>query len=471
MINKTNKEHQKIEWQSIQDKQRQRVAKYSVDSIQERKRLLSLLKNMLIECQEEWFEALSEDLGKPSIESYASELGILLNEIDYMMKHLSRWMHPSRFYRPKLGSSGEKSSVVKLPYGSILVISPWNYPIHLSLMPVIGALAAGNSCVIKPSEYAPATARMLTTKIAYYFEPSELTVIEGDSETAKALLTLPWDFIVFTGSKNVGKLVHQAAAKFLTPVLLELGGKNPCIIDSTGLSDAAVRRIVFGKWINAGQTCIAPDTIYVHESIYLEFLESLKEQIQQLYGNNPLENKDYGQLISQQQYDQISQKIEQGTIWYGGKKDAKKKTIEPTVLTDIQLDASISNEEIFGPILPVIPYNDTKKLLIDLEKLPTPLVVYYFGDGKSDVYEKVKKLESGAFSVNQVVRYIGDSRLPFGGVKGSGFGRYHGKSSIQTFTYEKVFYKQSTLFDWKRQYPPYDDKDISWLIKFRKWLF
>ena len=190
-----------------------------------------------------------------------------------------------------------------------------------------------------------------------------------------------------------------------------------------------------------------------------------------MYGNNPLENKDYGQLISQQQYDQISQKIEQGTIWYGGKKDAKKKTIEPTVLTDIQLDASISNEEIFGPILPVIPYNDTKKLLIDLEKLPTPLVVYYFGDRKSDVYEKVKKLESGAFSVNQVVRYIGDSRLPFGGVKGSGFGRYHGKSSIQTFTYEKVFYKQSTLFDWKRQYPPYDDKDISWLIKFRKWLF
>ena len=471
MINTTNKEHQKIDWQSIQDKQRQRVAKHAVDSIQERKRLLSLLKNMLIECQEEWFEALSDDLGKSSIESYASELGILLNEIDYMMKHLSQWLRPSRFYRPKLGSSGEKSNVKKLPYGSILVISPWNYPIHLSLMPVIGALAAGNSCVIKPSEYAPATARMLATKIADYFEPSELTVIEGDSQTAKALLTLSWDFIVFTGSKNVGKLVHQAAAKFLTPVLLELGGKNPCIIDSTGLSDTAARRIVFGKWINAGQTCIAPDTIYVHESIYLKFLESLKEQIQQLYGNNPLENKDYEQLINQQQYDQISRKIEQGTIWYGGKKDAKNRTIEPTVLTDIQLDASISNEEIFGPILPVIPYKDTEKLLIDLEKLPTPLVVYYFGDEKSEVYQKVKRLESGAFSVNQVVRYIGDSRLPFGGVKGSGFGRYHGKSSIQTFTYEKVFYKQSTLFDWKRQYPPYDEKDISWLIKFRKWLF
>lgn len=471
MTDITNKEQEKIVWQSIQNKQRERVAKYSVDSIQERKRLLFLLKNMLIECQEEWFEVLLEDLGKPSIESYASELGILLNEIDYMIKHLNQWLHPKSFYRPKLGSSGEKSKVEKLPYGSILVISPWNYPIHLSLMPVIGALAAGNSCVLKPSEYAPATAHMLATKIAYYFEPSELTVIEGDSETAKALLTLSWDFIVFTGSKKVGTLVHQAAAKFLTPVLLELGGKNPCIVDSTGLSDIAVRRIVFGKWINAGQTCIAPDTIYVHESIYLEFLESLKEQIQQLYGNNPLENKDYGQLINRQQYNQISQKIEQGTIWYGGRSNAEKKAIEPTVLIDIQLDSSISNEEIFGPILPVIPYNDTEKLLEKLKKLPIPLVVYYFGNAKSEVYQKVKKLKSGAFSVNQVVRYIGDPRLPFGGVEGSGFGRYHGESSIQAFTYEKVSYKQATLFDWKRQYPPYDKKDISWLIRFRKWLF
>lgn len=467
----TNNEQQIKDWQSIQNKQRERAAKYSVGSIQERKRLLSLLKKMLMECQEEWFAALSADLGKSSIESYASELGILLNEIDDMLKHLNQWLRPKRISRLKLGSSREKSTVEKLPYGSILIISPWNYPIHLALMPAIGALAAGNSCVIKPSEYAPATASMLAEKIAEYFEPSELTVVEGGSETAQALLTLRWDFIVFTGSKKVGALVHQAAAKFLTPVLLELGGKNPCIVDRTGLSDTAIRRIVFGKWMNAGQTCIAPDSIYVHESVYLEFLESLKTQIQHVYGKDPLENKDYGQLINRQHYDQISLKMEQGTVWYGGKGNVEKKAIEPTILIDISSDSAISSEEIFGPLLPVIPYKDSDTLLATLKKLPAPLVVYYFGSEKSEVFQKAKTLKSGAFSVNQVVRYIGDSRLPFGGVDGSGFGRYHGKSSIQTFTYEKVSYKQATLLDWKRQYPPYRDKDVSWLIRLRKWLF
>lgn len=462
---------QKKGWQSIQNKQRERVAKYSAGSIPERKRVLSLLKIMLMECQEEWFAALSKDLGKSSMESYASELGILLNEIDYMLNHLNQWLRPKRFSRFKIGSSREKSTVEKLPYGSVFIISPWNYPIQLALMPVIGALAAGNSCVIKPSEYAPATAAMLAAKIADYFEPSELTVIEGDSETAKALLTLQWDFIVFTGSKKTGTLVHQAAAKFLTPVLLELGGKNPCIVDRTGLSDTAIRRIVFGKWLNAGQTCIAPDTIYVHESIYLQCLESLKEQIQHLYGTDPLENKDYGHLIHRQQYDQISQKMKQGTIWYGGKQDVEHNAIEPTILIDSLPDSALSNEEIFGPLLPVVPFKDTDALLATLKKLPTPLVVYYFGSEKSEVFQKAKTVKSGAFSVNQVIRYIGDSRLPFGGVDGSGFGRYHGKSSIQAFTYEKVTYKQATHFDWKRQYPPYEDKDLSWLIRLRKWLF
>lgn len=460
----------KINLSMIQQHQKTRVADSNHLNPTERKQLLEVLRLLLMENESELLNALYKDLGKSAEEAYASELAVLLQEIDFMKRRLNNWQRPKHKRHIKLGSMS-KTTVEHHPYGSILVISPWNYPLQLALMPVIGALAAGNSCFIKPSEFAPETAKLLANLIGAYFSPDVLMVVNGDAAVATELLELPWDFIFFTGSKKVGTIVHRAAAKKQIPVVLELGGKNPCIVDETNLTRAVVQRIVWGKFLNAGQSCIAPDTVYVHQTIYPQFLQMAVEQIKQFYGLHPLEEETIGRMVHEKQFEKMVNFLKQGSIYYGGKTDATKKRIEPTVLTDITARSSILYEEIFGPILPVIPYTNLSKLVNELKRMDDPLVTYIFSKNKRNIGYIKTKLRSGAFSLNQVILHAISSDSSFGGVGASGFGRYHGSASLATFSYERTIYTHLLPFNIQKQYPPYQSNDLNLLRKWRRWLF
>lgn len=470
MITKAGFSDNKINWSIIQQHQKTRVADGNHLNTTERKQLLEVLRMLLIENETELITALYKDLGKSAEEAYASELAVLLQEIDFMKRCLNKWQQPKHKRHIKL-SSVSKTTVEHHPYGSILIISPWNYPLQLALMPVIGALAAGNSCFIKPSEFAPETAKLLAELISAYFSPDVLVVVNGDATVATELLELPWDFIFFTGSKKVGTIVHRAAAKKQIPVVLELGGKNPCIVDETNLTKAVVQRIIWGKFLNAGQSCIAPDTVYVHQTVYQQFLQMAVEQIKQFYGLHPLEEETIGRMPHEKQFEKIVDFLKQGSIYYGGKVDATQKSIEPTVLTDITARSSILYEEIFGPVLPVIPYTNLSKLVHELKRTDDPLVIYIFSKNKKIIEYVKTKLRSGAFSLNQVILHAISSDSSFGGVGASGFGRYHGTASLDAFSYERTIYTHLLPFNSQKQYPPYQSNDLNLLRKWRRWLF
>lgn len=431
---------------------------------------LERLKKMLTEHEEAFMGALKKDLGKSAVESYASELAILFNEIDYVKSNLKKWLKPNKSYHIGIGGLG-KSSLSYQPYGSVLIISPWNYPLQLTLMPLIGAIAAGNSCFIKPSEFAPAISSMLSELIPKYFDAELITVVEGDSSVAEELLELDWDFIFFTGSKKVGKKIHQAAAERQIPVVLELGGKNPCIVEPTGLTKETIRQIAWGKFLNAGQTCIAPDTVYVHESVYPQFLDQLKKQIEMFFGASPKNSSDYSRIIHQKHLNRLWRYLKDGSVVYGGTFEEEQLYLAPTILTDIQKGSSIMKEEIFGPILPVIPYSSIESLINELLMQPVPLVTYVFSKNKASIKNIEQQLRSGAFSVNQIIRHAAHSSVPFGGVKESGFGNYHGFAGLQAFSYQKVYYEQKNTRSLPQQYPPYRSSQLKRLKKWRKWLF
>lgn len=460
------------EWRLVQARQKQHVRAYRsrAKHYQERRHLLEQLKKMVRNHEDEWLAALHQDLGKTSVEGYASELGMLLNEIDYALKHLQQWMRPASRRRLWLGGQ-EQTRLERCPYGAVLIIAPWNYPVQLSLIPLVGALAAGNSCFIKPSEHAAATSQLLRQSIAQYFAPEIVTVVEGDAVAAQKLLTLDWDFIFFTGSKAVGKLVYQQAARQTIPVVLELGGKNPCIVDETGLTTANVQQIVWGKFINAGQSCIAPDTIYVQEAVLPRFLTMAQEVMENFYGDNPQVSADYGRIISPQHFQRLVNYLPAGQIVAGGRYLAEARYIEPTILTKVDPQSAMANEEIFGPLMPVIPYADLPQLAAVLKAAPAPLVTYFFSNSKPAIDWLAPRVTSAAISINQVFRHAASPRIPFGGVGASGFGRYHGEASFDTFSYQKVCYRQTSLVNFSLQYPPYQSDSLKWLKRMRKWLF
>lgn len=460
----------KINWSIIQQHQKKRVAQADPLDATDRKEQLKLLRLLLVDNEADWLSALQEDLGKSAEEAFASEIAVLLQELDFMERRLSKWQRPQKKYHLKLGSLSQ-TSIHHLPYGSTLIISPWNYPLQLALMPVIGALAAGNSCFIKPSEFAPATAQLLARLVDNYFSPDVLVVVNGEASVAAELLELPWDFIFFTGSKKVGKIVHKAAAEKQIPVVLELGGKNPCIVDESNLTKAAVQRIVWGKFLNAGQSCIAPDTVYVHHSVYEAFLQMAVEQIKAFYGSQPVDPERYGRIVHENQFEKMMEFLKQGHIRYGGQVDSANRFIEPTLLTDIPANSTILYEEIFGPILPVIPYTALSTLVTTLKSMPDPLVVYVFSKNKQTIHYLNSELRSGAFSLNQVILHAISSNSPFGGVGASGFGRYHGMTSLKSFSYERLSYTNILPFNSQKQYPPYQPNDLKLLRKWRRWLF
>ena len=455
---------------AVQKAQRKKSRSNNLNTIQVRLAALDSLKALLVENETRWLEAMKKNLNKPRLEAYSSEIAILLNEIDYNRKNLKKWLKP-KSKRRLLLTGLEKIKVTYQPFGSILVISPWNYPLQLALMPAIGALAAGNGIVLKPSEFTPNVSRLLAELVPKYFKPDTLFVVQGDADVAEKLTALPWDFLVFTGSSKTGRKVYESAAKNLTPTLLELGGKNPCVLTTDAVNKENVRNVIWGKFLNAGQSCIAPDTVYVPQQKYADFLEIAKEVIIEFYGEEPEKSESYGRLIHEDHFKKVSSFLGEGTIYHGGRINEQDYYIEPTILIAIDSNQSVLQEEIFGPILPVVPYQSTDQLVSHLKELPTPLVTYLFSEDSSWLKRMEMALESGSVSVNEVIVHAVSPNLPFGGKGQSGLGRYHGKNSFNSFTYEKPVYSRLNPSSFSPQYPPYTEKSLTILRKIRRKIF
>jgi len=430
------------------------------------KSALLKLKRLILENEERFFQALEKDLGKSKMEAYASEIAVTLNEIDYLLRHLGRALRDRRV----MTKPGSAARVSRRPYGSVLVMSPWNYPFQLALLPVAGALATGNGCFLKPSELAPVTSGLIAELAPKYFSKNEFAVVEGDGATAAALLDQNWDFIFFTGSERIGGIVAARAAKLRIPCILELGGKCPCIVDAESVNEVTARRIVWGKFFNAGQTCVAPDHVWVAASAAPKLLEELKKQIAMLYGEDPEKSRDYGRIVGAGHFHRLRSMLSDGQIYLGGRTDDATLFFEPTIITEPERSAPLMQEEIFGPILPILTWTDKDALLQELAAHPEPLAMYAFCDDRDLVRRLDNNFRSGAFCVNNVLEHVAKMSLPFGGVGNSGHGRYHGAASFETFTWSKVIYYKSGRFDFRLMYPPYNEKLINTLRRIRRWL-
>lgn len=462
---------QKETWLKWQHRQRQKVKEElsKPDPLEERRHSLKRMKQMLLHHESEWTNALISDLGKSEMEAFASEIAVLLNETDNMLHNMEKWLQPSRATTFSLGML-ERTSENRLPYGSVLVLAPWNYPLQLSLMPVIGALAAGNSCVLKPSEFAPATSKLLKKLVGRYFPIERVAVIEGDAAVARTLTSMHWDFLFFTGSSAVGQKVYEAAATHVTPVLLELGGKNICVVDESGMNPETVRNIIWGKYFNAGQTCVSFDTVYVPEESLDFFLKEAKKQLRHFYGEEPFLSSDFGRIITQEHAARIQAYMKEGDVQVGGSVHIEERYVAPTILTNPHPDSAVLQEEVFGPVLVVIPYEEYEALLKDVGNQNQSLVSYLFSTNKQHICYFKNYMQSGTISINQVVRFAGNDRIPFGGVGTSGFGRYHGKESIYSFSYVQPHLEYHPILPTSFMYPPYSPVVIKGLKWFRKQL-
>lgn len=419
-----------------------------------RKKALVALQNMLFENESAILEALRADMQKPEIEAYTSELSLLYHEIALAIKNLKKWMRPVNVRTP-LVNFPANSRIIPEPYGIAVIISPWNYPFYLGLAPMIGALAAGNCVILKPSEQAPASAHLLSELAQEYFHSLPVAVAEGGQDTVYALIQQHPDYVFFTGSTRIGRAIGKACAERLIPFTLELGGKNPCIVDEHTPLEVAARRIVWGKFFNAGQTCFAPDFLLVHSSIKEKLIEKLIEIIITYYGKEPVQSHDYARIINQTQLMRLCSLLQEGVIRFGGKSDVKSNFLEPTIIDEITWDSKIMQEEIFGPILPVLEYCDLDDVIETLKNLPKPLALYFFSKHKS----KQKKLQaqtiSGNLCFNTTFTQIMNRNLPFGGIAESGMGKYHGKDTFTTFSHCRSMMRKSLNVDLRFIYPPY----------------
>jgi len=420
---------------------------------------LDNLKQSIVANEEIIIDALASDLGKSEFEAYATEVGFVLDSIGQMQKNLGDWMEPEKVKTP-LHLQPAKSFIIREPYGSVLVIGPFNYPFQLAMEPLIGAIVGGNCSIVKPSEMTPNVARAVRIVLEEAFPTYYVRVVEGEREEVTALIHASFDYIFFTGSVKVGKVVMKAASERLTPITLELGGKSPVIVDQTANIDLAVKRIAWGKLMNNGQTCVAPDYVCVHESVKDEFIKKLKKAISGFYGKNAQASPDYGRIVSTSHFDRLAEIIdsESSNIIYGGKTDRSNLYIEPTVLDNISWDSPSMEDEIFGPILPIITYQDLPLLLRQIRKLPKPLSAYLFSENERAIDFFLEELPFGGGCINDTVSHVGSAHLPFGGVGPSGMNSYHGKSSFETFTHAKSILKKSTKIPTSVRFPPYKNK-------------
>lgn len=426
------------------------------------------LKSLLQEHEEEIFAALQEDFSKPPLETYGTELLIIYKEIDHLAKNLKSWSKPKKVSGSLLNFPS-KSYIYPQPYGVSLVIGAWNYPVQLSLNPVLGSMAAGNCTIIKPSELAPNTSALLEEIINTHFDSGYLHVVQGDADTTQALLDEPLDYIFFTGSTRVGKIIMKAAAEQLTPVTLELGGKSPAIVDYAADLELAAKRICWGKFINAGQTCVSPDYVYVHESQRDKFCSLVKQNITEFYGSNPAESPDFARIINRDHFQRLKQMIDPDKVATGGSTDAEDLYIAPTVMTRIRWEDPVMQEEIFGPILPVLTYQDLDQAISKIKAQPKPLSLYLFSPDKSTQKQIIDNVPFGGGCINDTLVHLSNPDLPFGGIGQSGFGNYHGKSSFDLFTHQKSVMERGSWLDIPFRYPPYEG-NLKWLKKLTKYL-
>ena len=422
-----------------------------------RLRQLKILKGAIQKYEAEILEALCTDLGKPAFEGYATEVGMVYEEIGHALRYLKKWARPKRVRAP-LTQFPSSCRLYEEPKGIALIMSPWNYPFQLTAAPLVAAIAAGNCVVVKPSRYSEATSAVLEKMLAESFEAEYITIFQGGSAVNTELLREKFDHIFFTGSPAVGHVVMQAAARHLTPVTLELGGKSPCIVDETANIGLAARRIAWGKLINAGQTCVAPDYVAVHSKVKSHFEEAYKKAVLDLYGDAPLEQKDYGKIINRKHFDRLLGLLEQERSVWGGKSNADTLKIEPALLQEATWDSPAMQDEIFGPILPVLTFDSFTGLFEELKQKPVPLAAYLFT--KNPQHEEMfrHELRFGGGCINDTVVHLTNPRMPFGGAGQSGMGNYHGYYGFLTFSHQKSILKKSNVVDVPVRYAPYGDR-------------
>lgn len=415
---------------------------------------LARLKKSIQHHEKDLLDAIRTDLGKSASEAYMCEVGLALSEIGHIMRHLRRWARTKRKLTP-LTNFAAKSMIVQEPYGVVLIMSPWNYPVLLSLEPLAGAIAAGNTVVLKPSAYSPATTAMLQTVIAEAFDPRHVAFVTGGRAENQSLLEQHFDYIFFTGSVAVGKTVMEKASRWLTPVTLELGGKSPCIISRTADLRIAARRIVFGKYLNCGQTCIAPDYVLVEKAVHEEFVRLLIEEEQKMYGSDAYANPDYGKMINRKHFDRVCGLIAKDKVVLGGTWREETLQIAPTIMDHVVPEDAVMQEEIFGPLLPVLEVESMQEAFDFIQSRPHPLALYLFTSSRSEEDLFLKRVPFGGGCVNDTIIHIATQNLPFGGVGHSGMGSYHGKKSFETFSHAKSVVKKFTWLDLVLRYQPY----------------
>jgi aldehyde dehydrogenase (NAD+) len=422
---------------------------------------LKKLKKVLNEKEQDIFNALDRDLKKPVFESFTSELLMVQKEIDAFIKNLKEWAAPKRVSGSLLNFPSQ-DFLLSEPYGTVLMISPWNYPFQLTMVPLVGAVGAGNTVVLKPSESAPHTSKVLIDILSAVFPYDWVSVVEGDAQVAQALLKERWDYIFYTGSTQVGKIVAKAAAEHLTPVTLELGGKSPCVVDGTAPLQKTARRIVWGKFLNCGQTCIAPDYVLVKSEHKDALIQALIEEIEKAFGDDAQNSKDYGRIIHEKHFKKLEADLKNQKTIYGGKTVAKELFFGPTLVDQPAMDSSLIQDEIFGPILPILSYDTLEDIDEVLTELKNPLAFYVFSQNKKFINTLIQNYPFGGSVVNDVLVHFTNPKLPFGGIGNSGVGAYHGKYSFDLMSHTKPIVKRSFWLDLPQRYAPYP-KSISLL--------
>ena len=426
-----------------------------------RKAQLRRLMDLVRENEPALLQALADDLGRPAFEGWLAEIRYLELEIEHTLRDLADWMRPERQPAPMVLQPGS-AYVQTEPLGTVLIIAPWNYPIQLALAPLIGAIAAGNCAVIKPSEVSPASSKLLGELLPRYLDMDAIAVVEGAVPETTALLEQRWDHIFFTGGERVGKIVMTAAAKHLTSVTLELGGKSPAIVDRTANVKVTAKRLIWGKAFNAGQTCIAPDYVLVEESVKQPLIDALVATLKEFFGDDPKASPDYSRVVSDGHFARLSSLMEHGTVVHGGSTDASEKFIELTILDDVGADTPLMQEEIFGPLLPIMTVPDVDAAVRFVNARPKPLALYMFSSDRAAQQRVLSRTSSGGVCVNDCINHFVVPGLPFGGVGPSGMGAYHGKHSYDTFSHRKGVLEKPTFIDPSLRYPPYNDGKKKW---------
>nr|WP_317399979.1 aldehyde dehydrogenase [uncultured Gemmiger sp.] len=455
------------EIQSILKRQREYFAAGHTLPAEARIAALKKLKASLQNHEADLARALKTDLGKSATESYMCETGLTLSEATWMIRHVRRLMRERRVPTP-LSQFAARSFRSPTPYGNVLIMSPWNYPVLLTLDPLIDAIAAGNTAIVKPSAYAPATAEVLQQILEECFPPEHVCVVTGGRAENQALLHQKFDMIFFTGSKAVGKEVLRCAAEYLTPAVLELGGKSPCIVEKSAKIGLAAKRIVFGKYLNCGQTCVAPDYILCDASIRDELIEAIQKEITAQFGSDPMANEGYGKIINEKHYRRLMGLIDPAKVVCGGTGDEKTQRIAPTVMKDVTREDAVMGEEIFGPILPVLTYTNLDAALADIESQPHPLALYLFSEDKAVQRKVLDRCHFGGGCLNDVIIHLATSEMPFGGVGESGMGGYHGKTGFEAFSHLRSIVDKKTWLDMPVRYQPYTkqkDKMLRFFLK------